>query len=231
MPSILITGANRGLGLGFSSYYAEQGWRVFACCRLPETAHALQALAATHPNLTLHSLDVSDFAQIEQLATTLQNETVDVLLANAGVYFDKQDSVFGQLDYAEWELSLRINTLAPVKLAEAFLPHLLKSPNPLIAPLSSLMGSMADNSSGGSVLYRSSKAALNAAMKSLAIDLRPQNIGVLILHPGWVKTEMGGENAPTAIEESIAGMGQVIANFSMAETGCFIDFRGKHLPW
>lgn len=231
MPSILITGANRGLGLSFARYYAEQDWRVFACCRRLDAATSLRAIASRHPNLTLHSLDVGDFAQIEQLATTLQNETVDVLLANAGVYFDKQDYLFGQLDYAAWEQTLRINTLAPVKLAEAFLPHLLKSPKPLIAPLSSLMGSMTDNSSGGSLLYRSSKAALNAAMKSLAIDLRPQNIGVLILHPGWVKTEMGGENAPTAIEESIAGMVQVIANFSLVETGCFIDFRGKHLPW
>lgn len=231
MPSILITGANRGLGLGFSSYYAKQGWRVFACCRLPETAHALQAIAADHSNLTLHSLDVSDFAQIEQLATTLQNETVDVLLANAGVYSDRKNQGFDYLDYAAWEHTLRINTLAPVKLAEAFLPHLLKSPNPLIASLSSLMGSMTDNSSGGSVPYRSSKAALNAAMKSLAIDLRPQNIGVLILHPGWVKTEMGGENAPTLIEESIAGVVQVIANFSIEKTGHFIDFKGKHLPW
>jgi NAD(P)-dependent dehydrogenase (short-subunit alcohol dehydrogenase family) len=231
MPSILITGANRGLGLGFADYYTKQGWRVFACCRIPETASALQALAAAHSNLTLHSLDVGDFSHIEQLAATLQNETVDVLLANAGVYSDKKNHGFDYLDYAAWEHTLRINTLAPVKLAEAFLPHLLKSPHPLIVPLSSLMGSMADNGSGGSLPYRSSKAALNAAMKSLALDLRPQNIGVLILHPGWVKTEMGGEQAPTLIEESIAGMVQVIANFSMAETGCFIDFKGKQLPW
>jgi NAD(P)-dependent dehydrogenase (short-subunit alcohol dehydrogenase family) len=116
-------------------------------------------------------------------------------------------------------------------MAEAFLPHLGRGTNALIVAVTSLMGSMADNTSGGAIIYRSSKAALNAAMKSLSLDLRSRKIGVLLLHPGWVKTDMGGANAPTSPEDSVAGMRQVVANFRPEDTGRFIDFRGKELPW
>jgi NAD(P)-dependent dehydrogenase (short-subunit alcohol dehydrogenase family) len=231
MPSILITGANRGLGLEFCRQYGEQGWRVFACCREPETATALQTLAKQWENLTVHTLEISDFQQIDQLAAQLASEPLDVLLNNAGVYGDKKDHGFGALDYADWQKTLYINTIAPVKLAEAFLPQLLKTPHPKIVAISSLMGSITDNGSGGNILYRSSKAGLNAAMKSLSIDLRPQNVAVLILHPGWVKTDMGGDNAPTSPEESITGMRSVISEFTLQQTGSFINYKGKLLPW
>ena len=231
MPSILITGANRGLGLEFCRQYGEQGWRVFACCRQPDTASELQVLATQWQHLTVHALEVSDFKQIDQLAAQLSSEPLDVLLSNAGVYGDNREHGFGALDYAVWQETLLINTLAPVKLAEAFLPQLLKAKHPKIVAISSLMGSMADNGSGGSVLYRSSKAGLNAAMKSLAIDLRPQNIAVLILHPGWVKTDMGGERAPTSPQESIAGMRRVIAEFTLNQSGSFLDYKGEQQPW
>jgi NAD(P)-dependent dehydrogenase (short-subunit alcohol dehydrogenase family) len=231
MPSVLITGANRGLGLEFCRQYGEQGWRVFACCRQPETAAALQALAAQWGHLTIHTLDVADFQAIDQLAQQLGSETIDVLLSNAGVYGDKSGYSFGTLDYQAWLETLRINTLAPVKLAEAFLPQLLNSERRLLVPISSLMASMSDNGSGGSILYRSSKAALNAAMKSLALDLHAQNIAVLILHPGWVKTDMGGDNAPTSPEESIAGMRRVIEEFTLEKSGSFLNFKGEQQPW
>lgn len=231
MPNILITGANRGLGLEFCRQYGAQGWRVFACCRQPETATELQALATKWDHLSIHPLEVADFQQIDQLAQQLNAETVDVLLSNAGIYGDKRDHDFGSLDYQTWLETLRINSLAPVKLAEAFLPHLSKAQRPMLVAITSLMGSMEDNKSGGSILYRSSKAALNAAMKSLAIDLRPQNIAVLLLHPGWVKTDMGGYNAPTSPEQSIAGMRQVIEAFTLEKTGSFLNFRGETLPW
>jgi NAD(P)-dependent dehydrogenase (short-subunit alcohol dehydrogenase family) len=231
MPNILITGANRGLGLEFCRQYGEQGWRVFACCRQPENATELQALAGQWSHLTLHALEVSNFQQIDQLAAQLVSEPLDVLLCNAGVYGDKKEHGFGALDYDAWQESLLINTLAPVKLAEAFLPDLLKAQHPRIVVISSLMGSMADNNSGGSILYRSSKAGLNAAMKSLAIDLCPQNIAVLILHPGWVQTDMGGSRAPTSPQESIAGMRSVIADFTLQQSGSFLDYRGEQLPW
>lgn len=231
MKTLLITGANRGLGLEFCRQYAEQGQRVLACCRKPEQASALQKLAETYTNISIHALDITDFQQIDSLAAELSNETIDVLLCNAGVYGDKPEHRFGALNYENWQHTLLINTFAPVKLTEAFLPNLTKSQQPLVVAITSLMGSMADNSSGGSICYRSSKAALNAAMKSLSIDLKPKNIAVLILHPGWVKTDMGGMNAPTSAEDSIAGMCNVIADFGLNDSGKFLDFRGKELPW
>jgi NAD(P)-dependent dehydrogenase (short-subunit alcohol dehydrogenase family) len=231
MPSVLITGANRGLGLEFCRQYGEQGWRVFACCRQPEAATELQEMAARWSHLTIHPLNLTDFQQIDQLAQQLNAEPIDVLLSNAGVYGDKTDYDFGALDYDVWLETLRINTLAPIKLSEAFLPHVLKSQRRLIVPITSLMASMADNGSGGSLLYRSSKAGLNAVMKSLAIDLRPKNIAVLILHPGWVKTDMGGKHAPMTPEESISGMRRVIEEFSLEKTGSFLNFKGELQPW
>ena len=188
MPTLLITGANRGLGLEFCRQYAAEGWQVLACCRNPETATEL----ANMPNVRVFSLDVADFAQIDKLAAQLQDTAIDVLINNAGIYGDSDKHRFGQLDYAAWMQTLTINTQAPVKMAEAFLPALNRGHKKLVVSISSLMGSIADNSSGGSLLYRSSKAALNAAMKSLAIDLEGQGIGVLVLHPGWVKTDMVG---------------------------------------
>ncbi|QSA98788.1 SDR family oxidoreductase [Methylococcus sp. EFPC2] len=231
MTTILITGANRGLGLEFSRQYADAGWRVHACCRKPADARELNALAARYPGLAVHALDVSDFAHIDDLAQRLADETIDVLLLNAAVYGDSAETGFGALDYRRWTETLTINTLAPVKFAEAFLPHVERSRRKLIVPITSLMGSMGDNRGGGSILYRSSKAALNSAMKSLAIDLRPRGIGVLILHPGWVKTDMGGSQAPTEPEESIAGMIRIIENFRPEDSGRFLNFKGEELPW
>jgi NAD(P)-dependent dehydrogenase (short-subunit alcohol dehydrogenase family) len=147
------------------------------------------------------------------------------------VYLDTSAGGFGSLGYADWMASLHINTLAPLKMAEVFLPHIERGQGKLIASVSSLMGSLADNTSGGSYLYRSSKAALNAALKSLAIDLRSRSIGVLILHPGWVKTDMGGKNALIEVEESITGMRQVIADFTLAQSGSFIRYDGVTAPW
>ncbi|WP_347988802.1 SDR family oxidoreductase [Methylomonas sp. AM2-LC] len=229
--TVLITGANRGLGLEFSRQYAEAGWRVITACRQPKAAHALQKLADEYSSLQIEVLDVGDFAQIDALSEKLAEETIDVLLNNAGVYGDKAEHSFGQLDYQAWAHTLAINTLAPIKMAEAFLPQLENGKSKLIVNVSSLMGSLTDNTSGGSLLYRSSKAGLNAAMKSLSLDLRPKSIGILILHPGWVKTDMGGENALIEVEESVSGMIEQIKVFSLDKTGMFIRYDGGLVPW
>lgn len=231
MNTVLITGANRGIGLEFCRQYAEAGWKVIACCRNPELAQALNALAARYNTVQVYALDVGDFEQIDKLAKLLANEAIDVLIGNAGIYGDKNGSGFGSLDYGLWTRTLLINAQAPVKLAEAFLPHLLRSKLRLIAPITSLMGSMGDNRGGGALMYRTSKAALNAAMKTLSIDLKPRDIGVLILHPGWVKTDMGGEQAPTSVTESVAGMMRVIHDYTPVESGRFFNFKGEELPW
>ncbi|MDD2723407.1 MAG: SDR family oxidoreductase [Methylovulum sp.] len=231
MGIVLITGANRGLGLEFCRQYAADGWQVIACCRHPAQAEALQTLAGQYGNIQLETLDVMDFGSIEYLSAKLADSRIDVLLNNAGVYHDNKTNGFGQLDYPLWLQSFVINTQAPVKMAEAFLPQLQRGGQKLIANVSSLMGSMTDNTSGGSLFYRSSKAALNAAMKSLAIELKPQAIGVLTLHPGWVKTDMGGPNALIEAEESISGMRKVMAGFTLQQSGDFLKYDGTLMPW
>ncbi len=227
MATVLVTGANRGLGLEFCKQYAADGWQVLACCRNPETAGKLASI----PEVRVFSLDVSDFSQIDDLATQLQDTAIDVLINNAGIYNDSSMSGFGKLDYAAWTRALTVNTQAPVKMAEAFLPHLEHGDNRLLISITSQMGSIADNGSGGSILYRTSKAALNAAMKSIAIDLEDRKIGVLVLHPGWVKTDMGGEDALIDARKSVTGMRRVIAEFTPDRSGCFLKYDGSTLPW
>lgn len=231
MATVLITGANRGLGLEFCKQYAAGGWSVLACCRAPQRAPELTGFAAAHPRVQVFALNVSDAAQIDALAAQLRDTAIDVLINNAGVYGDMPGRGFGQLDYAAWTKSLAVNVQAPVKMAEAFLPHLMRGEQKKLVSISTLMGSIADNTSGGSIIYRSSKAALNAAMKTLAIDLKDRGIGVLLLHPGWVKTAMGGPNAPLDALQSVAGMRQVIAAFSLEQSGSFLKYDGTPLPW
>ncbi len=231
MPSVLITGANRGLGLEFCRQYADAGWKFIACCRNPAQAAELNALRQSHDFVQIEALDVADFSQIDGLSKTLLDASIDVLINNAGVYDDQRGNGFGQFDYQAWQHSMLINTLAPVKMAEAFFPQVKRSGKKLIVNISSLMGSLADNGSGGSILYRSSKAALNASMKSLSIDIRNQNVGVLILHPGWVQTDMGGANALIDSKASVSGMRAVIDGFTLAQSGAFIKYDGTPMPW
>jgi NAD(P)-dependent dehydrogenase (short-subunit alcohol dehydrogenase family) len=231
MATVLITGANRGLGLEFCRQYAEQGWHVIACSRNPDDAFDLNNLASRHPNVQLEQLDVSELAQIDALSGKLAAQSIDVLINNAGIYTDNKSNGFGHLDYQAWIKSLLVNTEAPVKMAEAFLPQIKKSDEKLIVNISSLMGSIADNDSGGSIFYRSSKAALNAAMKGLAIELKDQSVGVLIFHPGWVRTDMGGPNGLINAEQSVTGMRALIKNFSLDQSGSFVKYDGTPMPW
>lgn len=231
MATVLITGANRGLGLEFCRQYAEQGWHVIACARNPDDAFDLNNLANRHSTVQLEALDVSKFKQIDALSEKLSGTAIDVLVNNAGIYLDDKGNGFGQLDYQAWTESLLTNTEAPVKMAEAFLTQIKKSGKKLIVNISSLMGSIADNGSGGSIFYRSSKAALNAAMKSLSVELKEQSVGVLIFHPGWVKTDMGGPNALINAEQSVTGMRGAIEGFALNQSGSFIKYDGTPMPW
>lgn len=230
MPTVLITGANRGLGLEFCRQYAGQGWDVIACCRNPALASELNGLGQHYASIQIEALDVAHFDQIDMLSKKLSDTSIDVLINNAGVYGDSNRG-FGQLDYQAWLNTLTVNTQAPIKMAEAFLPHITRGSKKLVANISSLMGSVSDNDSGGSILYRSSKAALNAAMKSLSIDLKAQGVGVLIFHPGWVKTDMGGANALIDAKTSVGGMCALIEDFTLAQSGNFIKYDGKPMPW
>jgi NAD(P)-dependent dehydrogenase (short-subunit alcohol dehydrogenase family) len=231
MPSILITGANRGLGLEFALQYAADGWRVFACCRDPAGAGQLHDVAGDGPGtVSLHALDVTDHRRIDALARELHDQPLDVLLNNAGVYGPRK-MVLGQLDYRAWEQVLAVNVLAPVKMAEAFFKHVAASQRKVIACLSSAMGSVGENTSGRHYLYRTSKAALNAAVKSLAIDLRPLGVTAVALHPGWVRTDMGGEDADLAPADSARAVRAVIDRLNLDDSGKFLSYDGSLIAW
>ena len=226
--TVLITGANRGLGLEFTKQYALDGWHVLACCREPESATALQALATQHANIQMHRLDVSDFAAITALSEVLKDSAIDVFINNAGIY---PKSNVNDTNEADWLAAFKINTIAPMKMAEAFKPQLSRSQLKKLVTLSSKMGSVDDNSGGGSYIYRSSKCAVNMVMKSLSIDLQTSGIAVLTLHPGWVQTDMGGPNGLIDAPTSVTGMRKVIADLSLATTGQFIAYDGKSVAW
>lgn len=203
-----------------------------ACCRHPEKSDALNKLAAQYPELIkIHPLDVADHAQIERLAQTLSKESIDLLINNAGIYPVSDASGFGHTNYAEWMSAFNINTMAPLKMAETFAKQIARSKQKSIVTITSLMGSIADNSSGGSYLYRSSKAAANMVVKSLAIDLAQLGITAVAFHPGWVKTDMGGPNAMISAAQSVSGMRTVISSLTPADSGKFFGYDGNVLPW
>lgn len=232
MKTTLISGANRGIGLEFCRQYAADGWRVIAGCRSPETAQALKKLMAQYPDrVSVHQLDVADHAQIERLAQALSGEAIDLLINNAGIYPDSDARGFGHTDYAEWMQAFRINTMAPLKMAENFAAHIARSKGKAIVSITSKMGSIADNSGGGNYQYRSSKTALNMVVKSLAIDLKPSGITAVVFHPGWVKTDMGGPNAMIPTEQSVLGMRQIISRLTLTDSGKFFAYDGQEIPW
>jgi len=228
--TILITGSNRGIGLELAHQYAAQGWQVLACCRRPDQATELNRLSDRYPDIAVHALDVTQRDQVQQLAARLQGRPIDILFNNAGIY-GPYDAVFGNTDETRWLECLRINVIAPMKMMEAFLPNVAASKHRLIAAMSSKMGSMADNGSGGSYIYRSSKAALNAVMKSAAIDLAPRGVKVAILHPGWVLTDMGGPDAEITVAESVGRIRDILADITPGNSGTFFDIDGSVIPW
>ena len=232
MKTLLITGANRGIGLEFVRQYAAEGWRVFACCRKPAAADLLNRLVNQFPDrIQAHALDVTAHQQIEQLAQTLTGQPIDLLINNAGVYPPDRGDAFGKTDYAAWQHAFEVNTMAPLKMTEAFIKHVARSELKTIVTITSKMGSVADNRGGSSYIYRSSKAGVNIVVKSLSIDLNPQKIIAVVLHPGWVKTDMGGPGALITTEQSVTGMRRVIGNLTLQDSGKFYAFDGQIVPW
>jgi len=169
--------------------------------------------------------------EIDRLAQVLADESIDMLINNAGIYPDSDKSGFGHTDYAEWIEAFRINTMAPLKMAETFAAQIARGSQKTIVTITSKMGSITDNSGGGSYLYRSSKAAVNMVVKSLAIDLKPLGIIAVVFHPGWVKTDMGGPNAMISPEQSVSGIRKVIDGLVPADSGKFFGYDGQAIPW
>jgi len=230
MGSILVTGSNRGIGLELVRCFADLSWRVFAACRHPQDAAELQELAGAHPLLTVHPLDVSDPAQIRRLADELRDLPIDILFNNAGIFGPAQQG-FGESDPAGWLETLRVNTVAPLQMAEAFVENVARSRLKVIASMGSLMGSLADNTSGGYYAYRTSKAGVHMVMRGLAADLSPRGIVAVVFHPGWVQTRMGGPTAPVTPRESAAGISEVLQRLTPRDTGKFFDYTGAERPW
>jgi NAD(P)-dependent dehydrogenase (short-subunit alcohol dehydrogenase family) len=231
MPSVLITGANRGLGLEFARQYLDDGWQVFAACRDPASASELRRLAdPSDDKLRIMALDVTDPMSIQATAAELKGQAIDLLLNNAGV-MGTQGQTIGNIDYETWAKVLDVNTLGPMRVSEAFVDHVARSERKLIVTLTSGMGSIADNTSGGSVAYRSSKAAVNMVTRSLAIDLAPRGITCVVVNPGWVLTEMGGPHARITPAESVRRMRDLIATLGPARSGRFFNHDGREYPW
>ena len=226
--TVLITGANRGLGLEFVQQYSQQGFSVLACSREPSDANELKALQKKNSSIEIFQLNVGDLDEIKALSNTLKNITIDILINNAGIY---RSGEFGSLDPEAWIESFKINTIAPYILIEAFLNQIMRSNLKKIISITSKMGSIDDNNSGGSYIYRTSKTALNSMMKSLTHDLASKGISTLTLHPGWVRTDMGGSNAWINIPESVTGMIKQIDKLSEKNSGQYIDYSGKIIKW
>lgn len=226
--TVFITGANRGIGLSLTELYLQQGAQVHATSRNLADSKELRALASRYNTLVLHELDVTDYQRVAQLASELP--AIDLLINNAG-YYGPKGYGFGNTDIEEWRQVFEINTIAPLKLVESFYPLLQQGKAKKIACISSKVGSMTENTSGGGYIYRSSKAALNSVVKSLSNDLTDGGFTVLALHPGWVRTEMGGPNALIDAQTSADGLAKVIEQSTQEKSGQFINYDGTELPW
>jgi NAD(P)-dependent dehydrogenase (short-subunit alcohol dehydrogenase family) len=230
MTTVLVTGANRGIGLEFVRQYAADGARVLACARVPSAADALIALAeGSGGRVTIHPLDVGSAASVEHLKHEVAETPIDILLNNAGVYGGDHQSV-GDIDFESWMRTLAVNTIGPARMFEAFRSNLLKSVEKKCVAVTSGMASTARNE-GGAVIYRSSKAALNNVMRTLALAGRTQDLIVVPLDPGWVKTDMGGKNAPLSAAASVKAMRALIAGFTLADSGRYWRHDGQEIPW
>lgn len=229
--TVLVTGAGRGLGLGFARHYAARGWRVLAGCRAPEDARDLARLAqASQGRVSVTPLDVTRAAHVANAAALVADAPLDLLISNAGIW-GQERSRFGATDEEAWMDAFRVNCIAPIRLLEACAGALERAPRGLAAHLTSRMGSIADNAIGGYYTYRSSKAALNAAVRSAAIDLRPRGVTAIVVHPGWVRTDMGGPGATLSVEESVGAMAALFARVTPADSGRFFHCDGSELPW
>jgi len=227
MNTALITGANRGIGNALVEKFINESWRVIACCRQPDELD-FSHLDSIH-NLSLQSLDVTDPAEINRLVENCQDESIDILLNVAGIY-GPSGLRFGDTDVAAWLEVFTVNTIAPLKMAEALIDQVSKSDLKIIANISSEMASIERNEWGNAYLYRSSKAALNAVVKSLSIDLAEQGVKSIAIHPGWVQTDMGGPDATMPVADSANYLFELLTGTSI-KNGAFYNYDGEILPW
>jgi NAD(P)-dependent dehydrogenase (short-subunit alcohol dehydrogenase family) len=222
--TVLITGANRGLGLEFARQYAGAGWTVIATARNPANAADLNALG-----VRVVALDVTDQESIDKLARTLGDAPVDLLINNAGIF--PRVGTLAETDFDTVARTYAVNTIGPMRVTRALLPNLRRGEMKTVVSITSGLGSITDNTSGRFYGYRESKAALNMFTRSLAAELRDEGFTCVVISPGWVQTDMGGPNASLTPKESITGMRAVIARLTPAATGTYWNYNGETIPW
>jgi NAD(P)-dependent dehydrogenase (short-subunit alcohol dehydrogenase family) len=225
MPTALVTSASRGIGLEFARQYAAAGWTVLAACRDPARAASLRGLPG---DIRPVAMDVTDLASVE--AAAAGTEPVHLLINSAGI-IGRSDDGPGRMDYAEWAKVIDTNTFGPVRVLDAFADRLAAARSALAVTITSGMGSIADVGSGRSLMYRTSKAAVNMAMRARSFDLKPRGITVLVINPGWVRTDMGGASAPLPVADSVAAMGRIFETIGPERTGSFLNYTGVEFPW
>jgi NAD(P)-dependent dehydrogenase (short-subunit alcohol dehydrogenase family) len=226
--TVLITGANRGLGLEFARQYRAAGWQVIATARQPEAAGDLKALGE---GVRIVALDVTTPESVAALKTTLGKQPIDLLINNAGQGVGLDGGSLDQLDLGQFERVFQVNALGPVRVTQALLPNLRAGQGKTIVGISSGLGSIAENREGGFYGYRESKAALDMFLRGLAAELKDEGFICIAIIPGWVKTDMGGPNAPLTPEESVAGMRKVLDGLKPEDSGQFWSYKGTKVPW
>ena len=230
MATILITGTNRGIGLEFTRQCLARGDRVIATCRDIEVADELKQLQGSHGRLDIRQLDVSSIESMKDFVQQLAGTPIDIFINNAGVY-GPTNIKFGEVDAHVWASVFQVNSIAPLILSQLLMPNLRQGEDKKMLYLTSKMGSIDDNSGGGSYIYRSTKTALNSVVKSLAIDLAVEGFSAAVLHPGWVLTDMGGPNALIDTKTSVTGMLQVVDDLDSRNSGSFFNYDGRIIAW
>ncbi len=236
MPTVFVTGANRGLGYEHVKQYAEKGWKVIACARNPEQAKELKELQKKHgENFIIEQLEVVDHNRIEELAEKYSNTAIDILINNAGTTgpmgvpgamgYQKIDS----MDYQIWRDILEVNLLSPFKIATAFHDHVARSKKKILIMMSSDLGSVEQNNFGGFYSYRASKSSLNIISKGMSVDWN--DLTVIALAPGWCKTYLGGDEAEIEPAESVEQQQEMFENITAKDSGKFLDRFGQEVAW
>ncbi len=229
MATVLITGANRGIGIELVRIFSENDWTVLACCRKPEEAQALADLASKSSQIEILPLDVSDATSATNLAEMLKDKTVDFLVNNAGIMGGERQGAT-DMDFDAWGEAFRINTMAPLRMVQVLLTNLRRSTSPKIATISSQMGAL-NRESAGAYAYRSSKAAVNKVMQTLACEMAMDGFIITLFHPGWVQTDMGGSQADITAVESATGLFNKMAALTADDNGRFYKWNGEEHPW
>ena len=230
MANVFITGANRGIGLELARQYAEAGERVFATCRTPGAADGLNDLAKSSADrLTVHALDVGDAASISGAAKVVGDTPIDILINNAGILGGASQTLEA-IDFDAWIDAFKVMTIGPFRMVQTLLPNLKAAAAPKVMTVTSQLAA-STWPFGGSYAYSSAKAGVNKVMQTLAKDLKAQNITVSMVHPGWVKTDMGGAGADITPQDSAAGIRAVIAGLTPETSGKFYKWNGEIHPW